>query len=89
MDILKHKQFLLSEIKVNNPNEIDFIMGEYEGEPLKINGEDLQFFLEKALHFSQSEKDFLKKFTYVVTDETNSLSQEDYNKLKKWYLQNK
>ncbi len=69
-------------------NYPDFITGELEGEPIRIDGSDLHDMLVSGLQQPTPEA-FIKYIEYGVTDETSGISDEDKQKLLNWYNQNK
>jgi hypothetical protein len=70
-------------------NYPDFITGEIEGEPVRIDGSDLHDMLVSGLEYNNTPESFIKYIEYGVTDETSELSDEDKQKLATWYNQNK
>ena len=65
------------------------ITGEYEGEPVISSGGPLEEYLIEIMSQAISAKDFVRKVTYGLTDETSSLSKEDQAKLIQFYTDNK
>jgi hypothetical protein len=70
-------------------NYPDFITGEMEGEPIRIDGQDLYDMLMSGLKNSTTPESFIKYVEYGVTDETSRISNEDKQKLVNWYNKNK
>jgi hypothetical protein len=70
-------------------NYPEFITGEYEGKPQRIEGSDLHDMLMSGLDSTNSLDAFIKYVIYGVTDENNDISDEDKQKLTAWYNQNK
>lgn len=70
-------------------NYPDFITGEIEGEPVRIDGQDLYDMLVSGLKNSTTPESFIKYVEYGVTDETSKISNEDKQKLINWYNKNK
>lgn len=78
---------LKSLLKRKNQHNNLSITGEYEGEPTTISGEELKNILDQNLEISNSLEDFINKVTYMVTDETSSLSRNDVETLTNYYEQ--
>jgi hypothetical protein len=69
-------------------NYPDFITGEMEGEPVRIDGQDLYDMLMSGLKNSNTLESFIKYMEYGVTDKTSRISDEDKQKLVNWYNKN-
>jgi hypothetical protein len=85
----KYKASGYGDLKENiGKNYPDSIEGEYNGFPQKFYGVDLHSFLVDMLDISNSEDDFLRKVIMGITNDTNSISLSDEQKLRRWYAKN-
>jgi hypothetical protein len=69
-------------------NYPDSIEGEYNGSPQKFDGVDLHSFLIDMLDISNSEDDFVRKVIMGITNDSDSISSQDEQKLRRWYAKN-
>ena len=74
--------------KTTNPSLTFSITGDYEGEPVVFDGEDLISILNEMGELAQDGDDFVNKVEYYVTNE-NSLSTKDKIELHNWYENSK
>lgn len=80
--------------KINKKNESigknypGTLTGEYEGEPVTLEGDQLHDWLCDVADSSINVDDFIRKVTYGLTDSGNSLSTEDEDKLLDWHEKN-
>jgi hypothetical protein len=65
------------------------ITGEYEGEPVVNSGDELEEYLIDIMSQAIDVKDFVRKVSYGLTDETSRLSKEDQVKLIQFFTDNK
>ena len=79
----------LEDGEVNTIKEDLTITGEYEGEPVINSGDELEEYLIDIMPQAIGAKDFVRKVSFGLTDETSSLSLEDQRKLIQFYLDNK
>jgi hypothetical protein len=61
------------------------ITTEYQREFMETPLEDILDFLCNMAEIASTPDDFVRKVTFGVTDETNSLSQADKQTLRDWY----
>ena len=66
-------------------NYPDFITGEYEGEPQRIEGLDLYPLLMSGLEHTNKISEFIRYVIKGVTNDTSDISDDDKHKLRTWY----
>ena len=69
-------------------NYPDFITGEYEGEPQRIEGLDLYPLLMSGLEHTNKISEFIRYVIKGVTNDTSDISDDDKHKLRTWYEKN-
>jgi hypothetical protein len=85
----KYKSSGYGDLKENiGKNYPDSIEGEYNGFPQKFDGVDLHSFLVDMLDISNSEDDFIHKVIMGITNDNDSISSQDEQKLRRWYAKN-
>lgn len=89
MDISKHKQFLLSEIKINNPNKLDQVIEDFAYEREIQGAEFMEFDQDKLYDLIEKYPNYFKIGNTQIDDIVQLFNDYfydyfDYDDLDEW-----